>query len=166
MDETCAQETVPAGRESYAERAARCAYVLAAPGTLAMVAERVAEGETVAGIARAWDVPAGRLMGWVLADGERTRQYEAALRVQAHTRVEEAVGIADAEAGDVARDKLRIETRWKLAAHHAKERYGVQGTGGGGTRVQVVVQRSPALERPVPEAVAIEATTHTEEVAG
>ena len=156
MKETCAQETVPTGRESYAGRAARVAYVLAHPTTLAIVTERVAEGETVAAIARAWDVPAGRLMGWLVADEERTRQYETAQQVHAHMLVEEAVGIADQEGGDVARDKLRIDTRFKLAAHHAKERYGAQGTGGGGTRVQVVVQRSP-------QPVALEATTHTEE---
>ena len=157
MDETGAQETVPTVRETYAVRAARVAYMLAQPTTLAIVTERVAEGETVREVARVWDVPAGRLMGWLVADEERTRQYETAQQVHAHMLVEEAVGIADQEGGDVARDKLRIDTRFKLAAHHAKERYGAQGTGGGGTRVQVVVERSPA------ESVAIAATIHTEE---
>ena len=48
--------------------------------------------------------------------------------------------IAD-EGDDTQRDRLRIETRFKVAAAHARDRYGVQAASGPTQAVQVIVQR-------------------------
>lgn len=132
----------PTLSESYAVKAARFSYIIEQPNTLDILVQRVAEGETVKEIARAWDIPHGRLSAWLLADKQRCEQYFRAQQVHAHTLVEEAVDIADNLEGDVKRDKLRIETRFQTAAYHARDRYGAQEKGGGGTRVNVIVQRS------------------------
>jgi len=92
------------------------------------------ESETLPEIAKAWDIPYGRLMTWLMADVERYTLYQRALEIQAHALVSEAVGIADTEPGqterggvdaaDVANRKLKIETRFRLAKHHASKVYG------------------------------------------
>lgn len=94
-------------------------------------AMRDGEGEPVyeglPAICREWDVPYGRVMTWLMADAERYAVYQRALEVQAHALVAETVGIADdtaLEGRDVARDKLRVETRFRVAKHHAAKVYG------------------------------------------
>lgn len=92
------------------------------------------ECETLPNIARAWDIPYGKLMTWLMADVERYTLYQRALEIQAHALVSEAVTIADAEpamterggvdAADVANRKLKIETRFRVAKHHASKVYG------------------------------------------
>lgn len=144
-------DTLPTCAESYALRASRFQFIIEQPNTLEVLCQRVAEGETVKEIAKAWDVPHGRLSAWLLADADRCAQYFRAQQVHAHTLVEEAVGIADNIEGDVKRDKLRIETRFQVAGYHAKDRYGAQEKTGGGTKVNVIVQRSQeprALDAP------------------
>ena len=90
--------------------------------------------ETLPNIAKAWDIPYGKLMTWLMADVDRYTLYQRALEIQAHALVSEAVGIADTEPGqterggvdaaDVANRKLKIETRFRLAKHHASKVYG------------------------------------------
>lgn len=97
-------------------------------------------------ICREWDVPYGRVLAWLMADAERYAVYQRCLEVQAHLLVSETVGIADAPPvgvlddkgellldkegepvlirNDVARDKLRVETRFRVAKHHASKVYG------------------------------------------
>lgn len=87
-----------------------------------------ADGEPVyeglPAICREWDVPYGRVMTWLMADAERYAVYQRALEVQAHALVSETVGISDGTENDVARDKLRVETRFRVAKHHASKVYG------------------------------------------
>jgi terminase small subunit-like protein len=152
-------ESVATVSQSYAERASRLAFILEQPNTLEILCHKVMEGESVKEIARSWDVPHGKLSGWLLADRERYEQYCRAQQVHAHTLVEEAVGIADAANADdkagVLKARLQVDVRFRTAAHHAKDRYGEQAAKGGGTRVQVIVQRS---QTPQPEAVQIAAS--------
>jgi hypothetical protein len=79
--------------------------------------------EGLPAICRAWDVPYGKVIGWLMADAERYAVYDRALAFQAKALVSEAVGIAD-EGEDVARDKLRVETRFRLAKYHDSKVYG------------------------------------------
>lgn len=109
------------------------------PGVLEELCLRLADGETIKDLARAWGVPTGRVQAWLLADETRYQAYCRALEVHAHTLMAEVVGIAD-HGEDLRRDQLRIETRFRVAAHHAKARYGEEG-GRPRTTVQVVVQR-------------------------
>lgn len=120
-----------------------------APATLEELFQRMADGETLYEVCRAWDVPTGRVLTWLMADEKRHAMYLRALEVAAHGLVAEAVGIADeppgttaqgsTDAGAVAHAKLRIETRFKVAAAHAKQMYGGKDVGGGG--ITVVVNR-------------------------
>lgn len=105
-----------------------------------LVCQRVAEGEPLAAVASAWGIPAGQLVAWLLADEDRAVRFYRASEIAAHVAIGDVIAIADTGI-DLGRDKLRIETRFKVAAAHAKERYGAQATGGGGTNVQVIVQR-------------------------
>ena len=153
--ETVTDSTTQTLPVSHAEQASRLTFILEQANTLELLVQRIAEGETVKEIARSWDVPHGKLSGWLLADRERYEQYCRAQQVHAHTLVEEAVGIADAASTDdkagVMKAKLQVDVRFRTAAHHAKERYGEQGNGSGGTRVNVIVQRGQSNQ---PEVIA------------
>jgi hypothetical protein len=95
--------------------------------------QRVADGETLNQIARAWEVPKGLFIEWfLLTHGEL---YEAALKVRADDLAHEALGISDEQSEvkkddgttfdpNVPRDKLRIDTRLKLASKWDRSRYG------------------------------------------
>lgn len=106
-------------------------------------------------ICRAWDVPYGRVLSWLMADAERYAVYQRCLEVQAHQLVSEAVGIADDTVNDVARDKLRVDTRFRVAKHHASKVYGekVEHTGLSAPVFNVVINgalpSSPSVDGPV-----------------
>ena len=89
-----------------------------------VVVQRVAEGETLQQLAEVWTVPYGRLAKWVADDDGRRGQYEGALMLRADLEAQKAIEIADNESEDVARDKLRVETRLKLAGKWDRKRYG------------------------------------------
>jgi hypothetical protein len=112
---------------------ARFEVVKSSDETAGVVFQRVCEGETLKEIARAWGVPNGAFTQWYT--GEHGEKYEAALRVRADDLAHEALGISDEQvevkredgsAFDpaVPRDKLRVETRLKLAGKWDRERYG------------------------------------------
>lgn len=90
-------------------------------------------------ICRSWDVPYGKVLLWLMSDEKRYELYKRALEVQAHALVSETVGIAD-EGVDTQRDKLRIETRLKVAEKHAPGMYGKAE--GGASGITVVVNRN------------------------
>ena len=109
--------------------------------TLEEMGQRVAEGEGLMAICAAWDVPYARVMGWLMADAKRYEVYRRALEVAAHALVSEAVGIADEQAEvvkkdgstydpDVSRDRLRVDTRFRVAKHHAPKVYGESDVAG------------------------------------
>lgn len=97
------------------------------PTTLSVIVQRVTDGETLKDIAVAWKIPYGRLAEWLIEDRERSEQYNQALAIWVDSLAHESVKIADdggAEAGKVQRDKLRIDTRLKLAGKLNRPRYG------------------------------------------
>lgn len=124
----------------------RWSEIAEAPETGDILWARIADGETLQAIAQAWQIPVGRMVRWVLSDPDRTTAYRQAQEAAAHALIAEVVGIADQDHDDVARDKLRIDTRFKVAAAHARDRYGLQAGAGPTQQVQVIVQRMPKGE--------------------
>ncbi len=118
----------------------RWAEIAEQPNTGEILWSRIADGETLQAIAKAWAVPTGRMVRWVLSDPDRTQAYKQAQEAAAHALIAEVVAIAD-EGDDTQRDRLRIETRFKVAAAHARDRYGIQAAAGPTQAVQVIVQR-------------------------
>ncbi len=80
--------------------------------------------ETLEEICSTWNVPYGRVLNWLMADAKRYAQYERALEVAAHALVAETVDIADNDSPATQRDRLLVETRFRVARHHAPEKYG------------------------------------------
>ena len=121
-----------------------------APATLDELFQRMTEGETLSDVCREWDIHAGRLLVWLMADEKRYALYLRALEIAAHELVAEAVAIADDDGTAsgtedatvrVARAKLRIDTRMKVAEKHAASLYGAKQTGGAGG-FTVIVKRN------------------------
>lgn len=93
------------------------------------------EPRTLKEIAKAWRVPRGRFVEWFTT--QHKDLYDAALKVRTEELANEALSIADEQAAvekkdgseydpDVPRDKLRVDTRLKLAEKWDRARYGAQ----------------------------------------
>lgn len=122
----------------------RFKHVVSDPHSLEVIGQRVMEGDTLKRVARDWGVPVMQFIAWVTGDPDRNAVYEAALRIRADEMVGELVPIADG-GEDVARDKLRIETRAKLAAYFDRQRFG--DTKARAPAARVTVDRSCGRER-------------------
>lgn len=114
---------------------ARFADVIADPQAMVAIVQKLTDGKTLKVIAKDWAVPYGKLAQWIVEDADRTAQYEGALRIWADALAQEAIAIADEQSEaekqgggtydpDVGRDKLRIETRLKIASKWDRSRYG------------------------------------------
>lgn len=101
-----------------------------APG---VVFQRVCDGETLRDIAKSWEIPVGKFVEWFST--QHAELYDAALKVRADELAHQAIAIADEQSEvvkengetydpDVPRDKLRVDTRLKLAAKWDRKRYG------------------------------------------
>lgn len=144
--------------EVSADRRARLDVKLSdAEATLSEIELRMTGGggkcEGLPAICHAWDVPYGLVLLWLMADPERYARYNRALELQAKHLVAETVMIAD-EGDDVARDKLRVDTRFRIAKYHDAAVYGDKGAGGGGG-IRVVINRGIG-NPPVGDGVSIE----------
>ena len=78
---------------------------------------------------------------WVRGDEKRSVEYDKALGDYAHKVALECLPISDGE-GDVQRDRLRIDTRMKLAGKWDRGRYGEKVEGGGGGGITVIIDKS------------------------
>ena len=113
-----------------ADRAARFLEVTSPErggATLDEIAQRIAEGEGLPLICKALDFPYSRVLGWLMADAGRYAVYQRALEIAAHALVAEAVPLADGAAetkGAVSKATLQVNTRFKVAKHHAAKLYG------------------------------------------
>lgn len=125
-------------------------------GAVVMDGEPVYQG--LPEICRDWDVPYGRVLAWLMADADRYAVYQRCLEVQAHLLVAETVGIADDPENDVARDKLRVETRFRVAKHHASKVYGdkVEHSGLVAPVFMVTINNGPQAIDATPAAQTIE----------
>lgn len=118
---------------------------------LALVAH-IASGQTFDGICQALDVPRTRFLVWLQEDEKRWGVFLKAHEARAINYVSETVAIADGE-GDAADKKLRVETRFRYAKHHAPAMYGAEEGGGGGVvpvlNITVMAQVAAPRERVV-----------------
>jgi hypothetical protein len=129
------------------ESIARCKALIEKPDTLQVIFQRVSDGDNLMKLCREWEVPPGQLLMWLMDEPKRWELYLKSLEIHAHQLVAETVGIADGQ-GDHNRDRLRIETRFRVAKYHAPGLYADKETSGGGG-VTVIVNRGstepPAL---------------------
>ena len=145
---------------------ARLEAVVVDAGTPAVVFQRVSEGETLKGIAKAWGVPVGRFTQWYMT--EHGELYDAALKVRADQDATETVEIADgASAEDVQTAKLRVDARKWRSGKWDRERYGekteVKHSGLVPTLVIMVKGEEVAVERVVSDVPASIPTELSEE---
>ena len=114
------------------------------PQLIARISTRVAEGESLKDLAKAWGVPYGMLARWIADDDSRRAQYEIGLALYADAEAMECIRIADgATLEDVAVSRLQIETRIKLIAKWDKQRYGAQadtGASGFSGGINIVIE--------------------------
>ena len=108
------------------------------PGSVDMLVQRVAEGETLKEICRSRNLPYSKVAQWICENEGVLRRYEAALALWADALAQESVALAAAatpETVNVA--KLRIATHLKLAGKWDRERYGERLKVEGAVRVPV-----------------------------
>ncbi len=128
------------------------------PMTMDVIVQRVLDGESLKAIAKSWKLPVTRFIKWVSSDDGRLHEYESALRIRADEAINEAIEISDqqhkavSESGkvfdpEVPRDKLRIDTRLKIAALWDKERFGGE-KGLGGSGINIIINRDGVLSKP------------------
>lgn len=102
---------------------------------VAMLMSRVAEGESLRDICKAQEVAYSLVARWIAETPLLKQQYDVALQLHADSIAHEALTIADEQCEvekkdgstydpDVARDKLRVDTRLKLAGKWDRQRYG------------------------------------------
>lgn len=123
------------------------------PMTMEIVIQRVIDGESLKQIATAWKLPATRFVKWISDDDERLAQYEGALKVRADELVHEAMHTAQF-GDDIQRDKLVVETKFRVASMWDRQRYGGEkATGGSG--INIIINRGGA-EMPEENTVTID----------
>ncbi len=101
--------------------------------TLDEMQQRMTGGEGLPAICKAWDVPFSRVMNWLMADEKRYAIYDRALEVGSHAEMAEVVPLSDeaaklvaagAKPAAVTAKTLQIDTRFRKAQFHAREKYG------------------------------------------
>ena len=124
--------------------------------------DKIACGDSPKAVADEYCILFGVFMRWIEADPDRRREYDAALRIATEGHAHDCIAIADAQQEatgpggkvydpEVARDKLRIETRLKLAGKWDRARYGEVKTdinvniGGSLIAVLSSIDAAPAL---------------------
>jgi len=132
--------------------------------TLEELAQRVTDGETLAGVCTAWNIPYARIANWLESDLTRWQVYERALKLRADALYAATLAIADGAQPtimehtrkdgtvveipvlpDHQRDRLRTDVYHKVAAKWDRLRFG------GETGV------APRPAKPVDEVTMIEA---------
>lgn len=115
-----------------------------------VIFQRVADGESLKGLAREWELPRGEFVSWYMTT--HTELYDAALKVRADDLAHESIAISDEQAEvekkdgttydpDVARDKLRVDTRMRILEKWDRARYGNKEDKSG-SGITVIVDRS------------------------
>ena len=92
------------------------------PETLDMILQRVAEGDTLRSACRELGWPHGKVIEWLIDDGQRCDAYRRAKYFGAHADVDLAREIALAS----GEDKLKVDTLWRGAEANAREVFGRQ----------------------------------------
>ena len=97
---------------------ARFEALVAEEGTMGVIVQRVAEGETLKALAAAWQVPYGRLAQWIVENKDRSELYVNAKALCETARADEihalADGVKDKLGLGIANLKLKA-TQWSAA---------------------------------------------------
>jgi hypothetical protein len=163
---TAALATLPTGGPL-----ARLEAVIADESIPGVVFQRVCDGETLRDIAKAWELPKGQFVRWFST--EHADLYDAALKVRADDLAHEALSISDEQSEvvkengdtfdpDVPRDKLRIDTRLKLASRWDRKRYGEENESRNVAPVTIQIANlrgAPVTVTAGPAAIAVVDTT-------
>lgn len=123
------------------------------PMSFEIVIQRVIDGESLKQIALSWDLPITRFVKWVAEDDKRTLEYENALKVRADELIHEAMHTAQ-YGDDIQRDKLVVETKFRVASMWDKQRYGGEKAAGG-SGINIIINRGGA-EMPAENTVTID----------
>jgi hypothetical protein len=119
----------------------RLAALKADPAFPRVVFQRMTDGEkpeSLRDIAKELQVPRGLFVEWFVT--EHPALYDAALKVRAAEYGEEAVSIADLATPDTVQvEKLRADTRLKVASKWDRARYGEADAGPKGPAVLIQV---------------------------
>lgn len=123
---------------------------------MSIIVQRITDAdnpETLKQIAKAWQIPHGKLAEWITEDRERTEQYLNALRISADSDIHEIVPLADGthpgSLPTAAERKLQIDARKDRARMWDRPRFSDHAS----VRVDIKDER-PMLER---EAALLEA---------
>lgn len=153
-----------AGQPIAADRAARFLEKTASEAeTLLELSQRVTEGETLVEVCAAWDVPHARVASWLESDAARWSVYERALRLRSDALVAETLAVARGAQptiiehtrkdgtvvevpvfADHQRDKLIVDTQFRVAAKYDRARFGGE------------VEAAPRTVKPVSEVTMLE----------
>ena len=91
----------------------------------AEICGRIADGQSVREIARADDMPArSSIFLWLSEYEAFSDQYAKACEARTQYLADELIDIADDEAGDVQRDRLRVDTRKWVLSKLVPKKYG------------------------------------------
>lgn len=113
--------------------------VKADAGSMGVIAQRVAGGETLLQICKAWHIPHGATLAWLMEDEGRFAVYRNALVMGGFAESDEAKELLDASTPEtIAVDKERANIRRWRASKQASEFFG--------ERVDVTLRRAPANE--------------------
>lgn len=125
------------------------------------IAERISEGETLASICRDLQLPRRTIYNWMATDPAFSARFKQARDVGFHAIADYALDIADtvaASSEEVAKARLRVETRLKLLAKWSPGLYGEKlehsGPGGGPIQYARVERRIVDPSASGPEKVA------------
>ena len=102
-------------------------------GGIDYVLERIEAGETIGQIAASFGVGRPMLARYLHSKPEWSARTNAAKKARADTWAEETLTISDrdeTDPGAIRRDQLRVETRFKLAAAEAPEKYSLRAAAG------------------------------------
>ena len=87
-------------------------------GTMGVIVQRIAEGETLKALAAAWQVPAGRLAQWLIEDRNRNELYVNAVALRETFRTDEIHALGDGVTNklELGIANLRLKaTQWAAA---------------------------------------------------
>lgn len=98
-------------------------------GTMGVVVQRLTEGETLKEMARAWEVPYGKLAEWIVESKDRSERYARATQVWVDALARSTVATARDAAVEptkvgIAAAKLVIDTNFRIAGKLFREQYG------------------------------------------
>lgn len=119
--------------------------------------EQLAAGELIGDIIQSdpRGINVGHFMTWVMSSSERERRIDEAEKIGARILVGRMVKIATGvdSLEEIERSKLRIDTLWKVAQSHNRNRYGqrdastVSPFGQGGVVINIVPVETPRAEK-------------------